>query len=248
MSEIKQTSQAILFEEFNSSKDDLRTMLDTQGNVNESGFITKVRDTLGVSSFKEFLEKFSPEMWEYFADGKFYYTIDADEAKKHNGVPKSITDNKYYQMLVNMYVQKGISGQANSEFDDRDLLDMLSPQAEVKEAKRLRANFEYVTKEYYKALDAGENTEELQAKIYDCRDRIIDKYQESKVALLPLAINDASQKIKALEKAKNLSRLFPTGAYLNFLRDNFLLMRKAMSARLQQNRKQSSKMTEPNIM
>lgn len=212
MSEIKQTSQAILFEEFNSSKDDLRTMLDTQGNVNESGFITKVRDTLGVSSFKEFLEKFSPEMWEYFADGKFYYTIDADEAKKHNGVPKSITDNKYYQMLVNMYVQKGISGQANSEFDDRDLLDMLSPQAEVKEAKRLRANFEYVTKEYYKALDAGENTEELQAKIYDCRDRIIDKYQESKVALLPLAINDASQKIKALEKSKESIQALPNGS------------------------------------
>ena len=65
MSEIKQTSQAILFEEFNSSKDDLRTMLDTQGNVNESGFITKVRDTLGVSSFKEFLEKFPQYQTEF---------------------------------------------------------------------------------------------------------------------------------------------------------------------------------------
>ena len=212
MNQIKQTSQAILFEEFNSNKDNLRTMLDTQKNVNESGFITKVRDTLGVSSFKEFLEKFSPEMWEYFANGKFYYTIDADEAKKYNGVPKSITDNKYYQMLVNMYDQKGISGQANSEFDDTDLLNMLSPQAEVKEAKRLRSNFEYVTKEYYKALDAGENTEEQQAKIFECRDRIIDKYHDSKVALLPLAINDASQKIKALEKSKEAIQALPNGS------------------------------------
>lgn len=212
MSEIKQTSQAILFEEFNSSKDDLRTMLNTSGNVDSSTFVVKVSNTLGVSSFKEFLEKFSPEMWEYFANRRFYYTTDAEEAKKHNGVPKSITDNKYYQMLVNMYVQKGISGQANSEFDDTDLLDMLSPQAEVKEAKRLRANFEYVTKEYYKALDAGENTEELQAKIYDCRDRIIDKYQESKVSLLPLAINDASQKIKALEKSKESIQALPNGS------------------------------------
>ena len=74
MSEIKQTSQAILFEEFNSSKDDLRTMLNTSGNVDSSTFVVKVSNTLGVSSFKEFLEKFSPEMWEYFANRRFYYT------------------------------------------------------------------------------------------------------------------------------------------------------------------------------
>lgn len=30
MNQIKQTSQAILFEEFNSAKENLRTMLDTQ--------------------------------------------------------------------------------------------------------------------------------------------------------------------------------------------------------------------------
>lgn len=212
MNQIKQTSQAILFEEFNSAKENLRTMLDTQKNVNESGFIANVRDTLGVSSFKEFLAKFSPEMWEYFADGKFYYTTDADVARKYNGVPKSITDNTYYQMLVNMYDQKGSSGQANSEFDDTELLNMLSPQAEVKEAKRLRLNFEYVTKEYYKAREAGENTAEHQAKIFECRDRIIDKYKDSKVALLPLAINDTTLKINALNKSKEAIKALPSGS------------------------------------
>ena len=35
MSEIKQTSQAILFEEFNSSKDDLRTMLTAGENSHQ---------------------------------------------------------------------------------------------------------------------------------------------------------------------------------------------------------------------
>lgn len=212
MNQIKQTSQAILFEEFNSDKDNLRAMLDTQKNVNESGFIAKVRDTLGVSSFKEFLAKFSPEIWEYFANDKFYYTIDADEGKKYNGTRKKITDNMYYQMLVNMYDQKGNSGQANSEFDDTELLNMLSPQAEVKEAKRLRLNFEYVTKEYYKAREAGENTEEHQAKIFECRDRIIDKYKDSKVALLPLAINDTTLKINALNKSRDALEALPSGS------------------------------------
>lgn len=212
MNQIKQTSQAIVFEEFNSDKENLRNMLDTQKNVNESGFIAKVRDTLGVSSFKEFLAKFSPEIWEYFANDKFYYTIDADEGKKYNGTPKKITDNMYYQMLVNMYDQKGTSGQANSEFDDTELLNMLSPQAEVKEAKRLRSNFEYVTKEYYKAREAGENTAEHQAKIFECRDKIIDKYRDSKVALLPLAINDATLKIKALKKSKDALDALPSGS------------------------------------
>lgn len=212
MNQIKQTSQAILFEEFNSDKENLRTMLDTQKNVNESGFIANVRDTLGVSSFKEFLAKFSPEIWEYFANDKFYYTIDADEGKKYNGTRKKITDNMYYQMLVNMYDQKGSSGQANSEFDDTELLNMLSPQAEVKEAKRLRLNFEYVTKEYYKAREAGENTAEHQAKIFECRDRIIDKYKDSKVALLPLAINDTTLKIKALNKSKDALDALPSGS------------------------------------
>lgn len=211
--EVKQTSQAILFEEFNpgKDKDNLRTMLENE-NVEEAQFTEKVREKLGVNSFQEFLDKFAPDLWEYFSDGKFYYTTDEDKARKMGGVKKSITDNTYYQALVNMYSQKGNSGLSNSQFDDSELLDMLSPQREIKEAKRVRTNFAYLTKEFYKALDAGEDTKEYVEKIYNCRDKIIDKYKESKVALLPLAINTVSQKIETLEDKKKAINALTNGS------------------------------------
>lgn len=212
---IPQTSKAILFEEFNPNMDkpSLLKILSTtkQENISSSEVISKIEKELGVRSFKEFLEKFAPEIWEYVANGKFHYTTDAVEAQQYNGVPKNITSNTYYEMLVNMYDQKGSSNQANEEFDYDSLFEMLSPQREAKEAKQLRANLEAVTKEAIKKDANGENISEEAEAIRDYRREIISKYKSgSIVSLLPLLIEDAKIKINKLEEMEQQDAL-PAG-------------------------------------
>lgn len=198
---IKSTSQAILFEQFNDKAPSLNTMLDTteEEKVETADFALEVKEQLQVTSFKEFLNKFAPTIYEMCINGKFVYTTDEVNARKYGGVPKNVIDNTYYQMLANMYKQKGQSGQSNYEFDDKDLLNMLSPDREVKEAARLRKNFQYVTEKFHEARDNGENPREYWDKIYSYRKEITEKYSQSVIALLPLAIDDVTKKLDVLQ-------------------------------------------------
>lgn len=198
---IKSTSQAILFEQFNDKALSLNTMLDTteEEKVETADFALEVKEQLQVTSFKEFLNKFAPTIYEMCINGKFVYTTDEVNARKYGGVPKNVIDNTYYQMLANMYKQKGQSGQSNYEFDDKDLLNMLSPDREVKEAARLRKNFQYVTEKFHEARDNGENPREYWDKIYSYRKEITEKYSQSVIALLPLAIDDVTKKLDVLQ-------------------------------------------------
>lgn len=204
---IQSTSQAILFEEFrhDDNTKSLNTMLDNEeeGVVETSDFAADVNQELSVKSFKEFLQKFAPKIYEICIDGKFIYTTDAVKANRYKGIEKSITDNTYYQMLADMYNRKGKSGQSNMEFDDSQLLEMLAPQREVKEAARLRKNLKYITEKFNEARDNGEDSSEYWNKICTYRNQIVDKYQNSVISLLPLALDDVNQQIQVLESGQN---------------------------------------------
>ena len=213
MDEITQTSKAILFEEFRIGDEvpALNTLLDMTGKneddteaVATPNFAAQVEETLGVRSFAEFLEKFNPKIYEY--DGLdeagnpiTNYTTNEKLAKRLPGVREvNLTDNTYYKMLVEMYSKKGSSNQSNWEFDDKDILRILSPERELKEAKTIRKNLAYVEKEMWKAYDANEDTSPYKGKIIQYRRQIASKYQSSPAALIPLAIDDVKTKIQAL--------------------------------------------------
>ena len=89
---IKSTSQTILFEQFNDKAPSLNTMLDTteEEKVETADFALEVKEQLNVTSFKEFLSKFAPTIYEICINGKFVYTTDEVKARKFEGVPKSV--------------------------------------------------------------------------------------------------------------------------------------------------------------
>lgn len=94
--EIKQTSDAILLESFNDNIGvaSLKTMLSNAENVESvqmPEFADDVKRTLGVSSFKEFMDKFAPDIYEIDTfetdeNGQTYYyatyTTDGDKSTR----------------------------------------------------------------------------------------------------------------------------------------------------------------------
>ena len=244
MERMKQTSRTILFEEFNSSEDgksSLFDLLNLEENFNNDAFNKTVREKLEVRSFKEFLEKFAPKVYEICEaiDGKpmVHYTTDAKLANERHGVEQKITDNVYYKMLCQLYTEKGASGDANLVFKDDEILQMLSPRQEVEEAKDLRKKLQSSLEKYHKLQDKNENANEYAQKFIACRTEIANKYQQSQIALLPLAIEDLKRKIDYLDdtdKKASEQALLGTGGvvsgYLTYSEDGEMIVKSLPAA------------------
>lgn len=199
-----QTSKTILFEEFNSDKMDLATLLINNDPSNEM-FQEEIKNKLEVHSFKEFLEKFAPDVYEVCrisTEGKaeIVYTIDKNKIKGQNAVKQPITEHAYYKMLSSLYYEKGSSGESNLQFDDKKILEMLTPKQDVEEARDIRKSLQYNLEKYMELEAKGENSSEYAQQVIDDREKIINKYKDSKIGLLPLAIDDAKTKLHLLEK------------------------------------------------
>ena len=200
---LKQTCKTILFEEFDSDKIDLATIL--KNNDPTKGAFGTELEKLEVSSFNEFLEKFAPDVYEICernGDGKpeFIYTTDKSKIQGRYAVKQSITDHAYYKMLSDLYYQKGNSGESNLQFDDTKILEMLTPKQEVEEARDIRKSLQYNFEKYQELKENGENPSEYAQQIIDDREKIVNKYKDSKMGLLPLVIDDAKAKLKLLDK------------------------------------------------
>ena len=104
---IVQTSKTILFEEFNDqNNDNLATFLENNDPSDEM-FVEELKK-LEVYSFKDFLKKFAPDVYEICQmneDGKpeFIYTVDAKNVKNQYAVKQPITEHTYYKMLSDLY-------------------------------------------------------------------------------------------------------------------------------------------------
>lgn len=201
---IGQTSKTILFEEFNSEKLDLATLLANNDPLKDA-FQTEVENNLEVHSFKEFLEKFAPDVYEVCrmsTDGKaeFIYTTDKEKVKGQYAVKQPITEHTYYKMLSSLYYEKGSSGNSNLQFDDKKILEMLTPKQDVEEARDIRKSLKYNLEKYMELETKGENSSEYAQQIIDDREKIANKYKDSKIGLLPLAIDDAKTKLQLLDK------------------------------------------------
>ena len=196
---VKQTNKTILFEEFRSD----RKAPSLYNLIQEGHIKTSDLDDLEVHSFKEFLDKFKPKVYEICqnVDGNpvFSYTADEEKGLKNNGVEVDILSNTYYEMLCRLYDDKGASGKGNLDFDDKYLLDMLSPEQERIKAKDIRNRLERAYEAYYLADSKGEDTSEYVDRAESCREEIVSKYQNSQLALLPLAIGDIDTKIEWLD-------------------------------------------------
>lgn len=176
-----QTSRTILFEHFSDSDTclDLARVLDT---LRDDGRLTaqsrEELNLLTVKSFKEFVERFAPPIYEIIHQPEmddagnivsppiFEYTLDKERADKFFHTEKRLDNQLYYDMLLQIYKEKSITRAADYEFDDSELLKMMTPQAESEKLRRLRKQAEDNFVRAYFAQKKGENSTPFWSK-YD---------------------------------------------------------------------------------
>ena len=189
-----QTHRTIIFEEFDNTKsDNLFTILndDPLGDDIMIGL-----QKLTVSTFQEFMQKFAPKVYEVAGkkDGEIVFAYTTDPTK-YQGLPCTeldIGEHIYYQMLERLYESKGKSGKSNIQFDDSEIMEMLTPKAELAEVRNTRQKMEYNLKRFYEAKAKGDKStmNACSKKLRECRQTIAKYSMASLNKLLPILIED----------------------------------------------------------
>lgn len=202
------TYRTIVFERFNNEAPDLASKL-TGANISNELNDDIVKE-LTVHSFKEFLEKFSPDIYEVpVSETEIIYTLEKPVGRDIE--PMKITDHSYYRMLEQCYEQKGTSGQSNLHFDDKAILEMLMPEAEIQEARRLRKLIREDLRKIEQAEKTGESSAAYEERLQDSLDRVNRTIRGSIIGMLPLAIDDSERKIQQLDKQLAAADASPDG-------------------------------------
>ena len=219
---IPQTHRAILFEEFTHPADNTATNLYdilsffSDPEASDEDMYKDIEKKLEVRSFNEFLEKFAPKVFEFVTgttdgDTIFQYTSDPMEAKKNHGREIKITGHTYYEMLVNMYSQKGDSGVANIEFNDKKLKEILTPKREIEALYDTRRQIPMIMEKYDEAVKRNENAAPLAKRLNKIRREAFEQLKNP-TALMSIGLDDANRKIAAADnKIKQLSAATSTG-------------------------------------
>ena len=197
---IKQTNGTILFEEINPEKLDLLTMIGDVKSVNSLSDekVKEITDTLRVSSFDEFLDKFDPVVYSFYNanNQKVMYTL-----KKPEGIPDDLLTeihlnlyNDFLRMLLTLVDTKRSQGLLNVDFKFENLTDLISPRKVIEDIKQSRKELRYVYSQYVQMDDDDP------AKL-DVGDKLNVMMEEASVnynnvmAMLPLAIDDIKTRL-----------------------------------------------------
>lgn len=212
---VKQTGKTIIFEEFNKEKFDLVSLLTKDA---EEISLEKFKDELMgkqddgsnaelvVESFEEFVEKFSPTVYETVVrtgenSSKFVYEL--ERPNKGGFTEIRLKDHAFYKMIMALIDRKATTDKGNMEFPYESLKKALTPEAEMEECKRIRKNLEFNTQKYMELVAKNEPSPEKDRygnNVYACREKIVSKYQnKSPLALLPLLIADKQKQIDAID-------------------------------------------------
>lgn len=206
---IPQTHRAILFEQFTDGRDntkgDLYNILSLYDDPDMSSeeMYRDISTKLEVRSFREFLEKFQPKVYEFVTgttDGvpTFNYTTDPQEAKRNNAREIAITST-YYEMLANMYSQKGDSGVANIDFNDAKLREILTPKREFEALCDTRRRIPMLMEKREAALKRHENTATFDKKLNRIMREAVDQLNNP-VVLISIDLDDIGRKIEATDQ------------------------------------------------
>ena len=219
---VRQTHKAILFESFNGWQQGTFTLAQLlNGKYADSDDKIDKISRLEVHSFKEFLEKFSPKIYENIqqttvtnSDGSetvtytFNYSLDDKNAV---GTPIKLEDHLYFKMLSSMYGAKRTSGQSNRDFDDSILKEILTPKSEAKEALRLRKKGELLAVQYSEAINKKENANVYAKQIKELGEEVVKKRKSSAIMKLGMRVSDINNRIHFLEEQNNANNALPPG-------------------------------------
>lgn len=197
---IRQTNGTILFEEINPEKLDLLTLVGDVKAVNSLSDekVKEILDTLCVSSFDEFLEKFDPVVYSFFnaANQRVSYTL-----KKPEGIPDDLlteihlnTFNDFLRMLITLVDAKRSQGLLNVDFKFENLTDLISPHKVMEDIKQNRKELRYVYSQYVQMDDDDPLKLETGDKLNVMMEEASQNYNNV-MAMLPLAIEDIKTRL-----------------------------------------------------
>ena len=218
MDYFEQTSKTILFEKFATEDVDgsiipsLALFLSNEDakEVEKGGFHTKIIDTLGVRSFEEFFDKFTPWVYEMIEPGETedsveikYYLEKPDHYDETGMNPTALDKTAIYELVNRLYEQRKSSGVTQLNFDFSDVAKILSPESQTEKIKQARRSMKYAMDEYYKLEEKtpGVPSAEKARAIKIIREnRIVvqDAYMKGSTSLLTLKLGDATNALLSM--------------------------------------------------
>lgn len=205
---VKQTATTIIFEEFDKGRDSLVTLLTRDNDlIPPDQFRNELMgpgSPFVVKDFEDFMKKFAPAIYEstYDQDGeiRFRYTL---EDPGYGCRKIDLSEHAFFQMVMNLLDRKAGAGEGNLEFPYDELKEALTPQAQMREYKRLRQNLSSNWRQYQKLLASGEPSAELdrfEENVGANLTRVISNYvNDSPLGMLPLLIADTQAKIDSIK-------------------------------------------------
>lgn len=200
METITQTNRTLLFAEINPERLNLLTLIgDVRGkNSLDDDKVKEINEELVVSSFEEFLEKFSPVVYSWCdaTSSSIQYSL----VKPENIPDNCITEiplnesNDLLNMLITLLDAKGAQGVANVDFKFSNVLDMISPKKIMEDIRQVRREIQYTYGKYME-LDEGD------PKRLDLGDKLNYQFEQASqnynnvLAMLPLAIEDIKTRL-----------------------------------------------------
>lgn len=200
METITQTNRTILFAEINPERLNLITLIgDVRGkNSLDDDKIKEINEELVVSSFEEFLEKFTPVVYSWCdaTSSSIQYSL----VKPENIPDNCITEiplnesNDLLNMLITLLEAKGAQGVANVDFKFSNVLDMISPKKIMEDIRQVRREIQYT---YGKYMELDEED----PKRLDLGDKLNYQFEQASqnynnvLAMLPLAIEDIKTRL-----------------------------------------------------
>lgn len=200
MDVITQTNRTILFTEINPECLNLLTLIgDVRGKTSlDDDKIKEINKELAVSSFSEFLEKFSPVVYSWCdaSTGKIQYST----VRPEHIPPNCITEiplnemNDLLNMLITLLDAKDAQGVANVDFQFGKILEMISPKKIMEDIRQVRREIQYTYGKYME-LDDGD------PKRLDLGDTLNYQFEQASqnynnvLAMLPLAIEDIKTRL-----------------------------------------------------
>lgn len=195
-----QTNRTILFEEFNSEKLDLLTLVGNGKGLTslDDEKLKEIHSHLLVRNFDEFLTKFEPKIYSFFnaANQKIAYSIERPQ-----GIPESAVteiplgmDNTFFKMLATLIDNKKVAGSKNVDFNFSSILEMLSPKKVMDDIKQQRKEIAYLYDKYESLEEEDPVKLEYADKLNIQFERASSNYNNI-LGMLPLAIEDIKARV-----------------------------------------------------
>ncbi len=202
---IKQTSRAILFEEFDKSSESPK--LDIIISNPEESFELKysnVKKELEVTSFEDFMKKFAPKYYDCIGttidengNKSNYYSYTLDKTQRSSTNEYELKNQPFFNAIMEIYEKKGNSATSDFSFDFNNILERIYNPRTAREKisntfDKLKYNFTQYQK--YEALGNKVQMQVYAKQIMGLRKHLRNEYlSKTQFNMLPLVIDEINR-------------------------------------------------------